>query len=130
MKKTLFLSIKIIFYGIVLPFKMWQFSKSKLMSKSDEGSIINLIDEDYIFTSWLDMAIDALIFILYPIGIISVLSIFIFTDVSYYAFLALLPLYFSTMMISFARELGGSFMLLHLNVNKIIDLIDNKIETK
>ena len=48
----------------------------------------------------------------------------IFTKVSYFAFLALIPLYFITLIISFARELGGSFMLLHLNVKKIRNILE------
>ena len=125
MKKTLLFSIKIIFFGFILPFRIWQFSKNKLMSKADTKSITNLLDEDYIATSWFDWMIDAIIFIMYPIGILIVIMVSIFTDASYLALLALIPLYFISLIISFARELGGSFMLLHLNVKKIRNLLEN-----
>ena len=125
MKNTLLFSIKIILFGIILPFRIWQFSKDKLKSKADTKSITNLLDKDYIATSWLDWVTDAIIFIIYPIGILIVIMVSIFTDASYWAFLALIPLYFISLIISFARELGGSFMLLHLNVKKIRDLLEN-----
>ena len=123
-------SFKIIFSGIILPFRIWQFSKEKLISKADTKSITNLLDEDYIATSWFDWMIDAIIFIMYPIGILIVILVSIFTSISYFALLALIPLYFITLIISFARELGGSFMLLHLNVKKIRILVGgNKSES-
>ena len=125
MKKTLLFSIKIILFGIILPFRIWQFSKDKLISKADTKSITNLLDKDYIATSWLDWVTDAIIFIIYPIGILIVIMVSIFTDASYWAFLALIPLYFISLIISFTRELGGSFMLLHLNVKKIRNLLEN-----
>ena len=124
MKNTLLFAIKIILFGIILPFRIWQFSKEKLMSKADTKSITNLLDEDYIATSWFDWMIDAIIFIMYPIGILIVILVSIFTSISYFALLALIPLYFITLIISFARELGGSFMLLHLNVKKIRNLLE------
>ena len=130
MKNTLLFSIKIILFGIILPFRIWQFSKDKLISKADTKSITNLLDKDYIATSWLDLVTDAIIFIIYPIGILIVIMVSIFTDISYWAFLALIPLYFISLLISFARELGGSFMLLHLNVQKIRNLLkENKSES-
>ena len=95
------------------------------MSKADTKSITNLLDDDYIATSWFDLMIDAIIFIMYPIGLLIVIIVSIFTKVSYLALLALIPLYFITLIISFARELGGSFMLLHLNVKKIRNLLEN-----
>ena len=130
MKNTLLFSIKIILFGIILPFRIWQFSKDKLISKADTKSITNLLDKDYIATSWLDWVTDAIIFIIYPIGILIVIMVSIFTDASYWAFLALIPLYFISLIISFARELGGSFMLLHLNVQKIRNLLkENESES-
>ena len=130
MKKTILFSIKIILYGIILPFRIWQFSKNKLMSKADTKSITNLLDDDYIATSWFDLMIDAIIFIMYPIGLLIVIMIAIFGfDILYKKFIFLLlasiVLYFITLIISFARELGGSFMLLHLNVKKIRNLLEN-----
>ena len=95
-----------------------------MMSIADTKSITNLLDEDYIATSWFDWMIDAIIFIMYPIGLLIVIMVSIFTDISYWAFLALIPLYFISLLISFARELGGSFMLLHLNVKKIRNLLE------
>ena len=130
MKKSLLFSIKIIFFGLILPFRIWQFSKNKLMSKADTKSITNLLDEDYIATSWFDWMIDAIIFIMYPIGLLMVIMFAIFgIDILYKKFIFLLlasiVLYFITLIISFARELGGSFMLLHLNVKKIRNLLEN-----
>ena len=130
MKNTLLFSIKIILFGIILPFRIWQFSKGKLISKADTKSITDLLDEDYIATSWLDWMIDAIIFIMYPIGLLIVIMFAIFgIDVLYKKFIFLLlasiVLYFITLIISFARELGGSFMLLHLNVKKIRNLLEN-----
>ena len=124
MLKTIKFSLRILFSGIILPFRIWQFSKDKLISKADTKSITNLLDKDYIATSWLDLVTDAIIFIIYPIGILIVIMVSIFTDISYWAFLALIPLYFISLLISFARELGGSFMLLHLNVKKIRNLLE------
>ena len=129
MKKTILFSIKIILYGIILPFRIWQFSKNKLMSKADTKSITNLLDDDYIATSWFDLMIDAIIFIMYPIGLLIVIMVAIFGfDILYKKFIFLLlasiVLYFITLIISFARELGGSFMLLHLNVKKIRNLLE------
>ena len=108
----------------MLPFKIWQFSKEKLFSKADSKSITSLLDEDYIATSWFDWMIDAIIFLMYPIGLLIIVMVSIFTKVSYFAFFALIPLYFITLIISFARELGGSFMLLHLNVKNIRNIIE------
>ena len=130
MKKTLLFSIKIIFFGFILPFRIWQFSKNKLMSKADTKSITNLLDDDYIATSLFDLMIDAIIVIMYPIGLLIVIMVAIFGfDILYKKFIFLLlasiVLYFITLIISFARELGGSFMLLHLNVKKIRDLLEN-----
>ena len=119
-------SFKIIFFGIILPFRIWQFSKEKLISKADTKSITNLLDKDYIATSWLDWVTDAIIFIIYPIGILIVIMVSIFTDISYWAFLALIPLYFISLIISFTRELGGSFMLLHMNVKRIKKTLEER----
>ena len=134
MKKTLLFSIKIIFFGFILPFRIWQFSKNKLMSKADTKSITNLLDDDYIATSWFDLMIDAIIFIMYPIGLLIVIMVAIFgIDILYKKFIFLLlasiVLYFITLIISFARELGGSFMLLHLNVKKIRNLLEDSEST-
>ena len=125
MKKSFIFSLKILLFGIILPFKIWQFSKEKLFSKADSKSITSLLDEDYIATSWFDWMIDAIIFLMYPIGLLIIVMVSIFTKVSYFSFFALIPLYFITLIISFTRELGGSFMLLHLNVKKIRNLLEN-----
>ena len=119
MKKSIIFSLKIIFFGLVLPIKIWQFSKKKLLNNAGRDSISSLLDEDYIATSWLDLMIDSIILLIYPVGLLIVVIVSILTEASYFAFLALIPLYFSILLISFARELGGSFMLLHLNVKKI-----------
>ena len=129
MKKPFIFSLKILLFGIILPFRIWQFSKNKLMSKADTKSITNLLDDDYIATSWFDLMIDAIIFIMYPIGSLIVIMVAIFGfDILYKKFIFLLlasiVLYFITLIISFARELGGSFMLLHLNVKKIRHILE------
>ena len=134
MKKSFIFSLKILLFGIILPFRIWQFSKNKLMSKADTKSITNLLDDDYIATSWFDLMIDAIIFIMYPIGLLIVIMFAIFgIDVLYKKFIFLLiasiVLYFITLIISFARELGGSFMLLHLNVKKIRNLLEDNEST-
>ena len=130
MKDTLIFSIKIILFGIILPFKIWQFSKEKLFSKADSKSITSLLDEEYIATSWFDWMIDAIIFLLYPIGSFVVVIVVAGAIVTkgfpfFFLILALIPLYFMPLILSFARELGGSFMLLHLNVKKIRNLLEN-----
>ena len=134
MKKSFIFSLKILLFGIILPFRIWQFSKEKLISKADTKSITNLLDEDYIATSWLDWMIDAIIFIMYPIGLLIVIMFAIYgIDILYKKFIFLLlasiVLYFITLIISFARELGGSFMLLHLNVKKIRNLLEDSEST-
>ena len=130
MKKPFIFSLKILLFGIILPFRIWQFSKEKLITKADTNSITDLLDTDYIATSWFDWMIDAIIFIMYPIGLLIVIMVAIFgIDILYKKFIFLLlasiVLYFITLIISFARELGGSFMLLHLNVKKIRNLLEN-----
>ena len=67
MKKYLF-AIKILLFGFILPFRIWQFSKEKLFSKADSKAITSLLDEEYIATSWFDWMIDAIILLMYPIG--------------------------------------------------------------
>ena len=124
MSKAFIFSLRIIFSGILLPFRIWQFSKEKLISKSENNSVKSLLDEDYIVTSWFDWMIDAIIFLLYPIGLFVVVIVVVGAIVTkgfpfFFLILALIPLYFIPLILSFARELGGSFMLLHLNVKKI-----------
>ena len=123
MIKAFIFSLRIIFSGLLLPFRIWQFSKEKLLNNIDTNSIKSLLDEDYIVTSWLDWWVDAIIFLIYPIGLFVVLlgvTIGIsFTKYSFFGIFVLIPLYFIPFIISFARELGGSFMLLHMNVKKI-----------
>ena len=129
MSQAFIFSFRIIFSGILLPFRIWQFSKEKLISKSENNSVKSLLDEDYIVTSWLDWMIDAVIFLLYPIGfLLVVIGIVVgsfWTKFSFFGILVLMPLYFIPLILSFARELGGSFMLLHLNVKKIRNLLAN-----
>ena len=91
MKKSFIFSLKILLFGIILPFRIWQFSKNKLMSKADTKSITKLLDDDYIATSWFDLMIDAIIFIMYPIGLLIVIMIAIFGfDILYKKFIFLL----------------------------------------
>ena len=124
MSQAFIFSLRIIFSGILLPFRIWQFSKEKLITKSENNSVKSLLDKDYIVTSWFDWMIDAIIFLLYPIGSFVVVIVMVGAIVTkgfpfFFLILALIPLYFIPMILSFARELGGSFMLLHLNVKKI-----------
>ena len=130
MLKTIKFSLRILFSGIILPFRIWQFSKEKLLSKTEIKSIKSLLDEDYIVTSWLDWMIDAIIVLIYPIGLIFVLiGVLIgsfFTTFSFFGILVLVPLYFIPLILSFARELGGSFMLLHMNVKRIRKTLEVK----
>ena len=128
MKKTFIFSFRIIFSGIILPFRIWHFSKEKLLSKVGNNSVKSLLDKDYIVTSWFDLMIDAIIFLLYPIGLFIVvigvvLGSFI-TKFAFFGIIAFIPLYFLPLILSFARELGGSFMLLHLNVKRIRNLLE------
>ena len=129
MRQAFIFSLRIIFSGILLPFRIWQFSKEKLISNSENNSVKSLLDEDYIVTSWFDWMIDAIIFLLYPIGLFVVVMGVVVAIVTkgfpfFFLILALIPLYFMPLILSFARELGGSFMLLHLNVKKIRNLLE------
>ena len=131
MRQAFIFSARIIFSGIILPFRIWQFSKEKLISNSENNSVKSLLDEDYIVTSWFDWMIDAIIFLLYPIGLFVVVIVVVVAIVTkgfpfFFLILALIPLYFIPLILSFARELGGSFMLLHLNVKKIRNLLEEK----
>ena len=130
MSQAFIFSLRIIFSGILLPFRIWQFSKEKLITKSENNSVKSLLDKDYIVTSWFDWMIDAIIFLLYPIGSFVVVIVVVGAIVTkgfpfFFLILALIPLYFMPLILSFARELGGSFMLLHLNVKKIRNLLEN-----
>ena len=130
MSQAFIFSLRIIFSGILLPFRIWQFSKEKLITKSENNSVKSLLDKDYIVTSWFDWMIDAIIFLLYPIGSFVVVIVMVGAIVTkgfpfFFLILALIPLYFMPLILSFARELGGSFMLLHLNVKKIRNLLEN-----
>ena len=128
MRQAFIFSLRIIFSGILLPFRIWQFSKEKLISKSENISVKSLLDEDYIVTSWFNWMIDAIIFLLYPISlfvvVIGVVVGAFVTKFSIFGVFALIPLYFIPLILSFVRELGGSFMLLHLNVKKIRNLLE------
>ena len=131
MRQAFIFSLRIIFSGILLPFRIWQFSKEKLISKSDNNSVKSLLDEDYIVTSWFDWMIDAIIFLLYPIGLFVVVIVVVGAIVTkgfpfFFLILALIPLYFIPLILSFVRELGGSFMLLHMNVKRIRETIEDR----
>ena len=130
MSQAFTFSLRIMFSGILLPFRIWQFSKEKLLSKAGNNSVRSLLDEDYIVTSWFDWMIDAIIFLMYPIGLfcvlIGVVAGSFITKFSYFGILALVPLYFIPLILSFARELGGSFMLLHMNVKRIRKTLEER----
>ena len=123
MKLAIYLAIKIILFGFVLPYKIWNLSKQKLLNNSRTESIDSLLENDYIVTSWLDLMIDSVIFIIYPLGLIALIIGAIFTDIK--VLLGIIPLYFISLIISFSRELGGSFMLLYINIKKIRQLIED-----
>ena len=123
MKLAIYLAIKIILFGFVLPYKIWNLSKQKLLNNSRTESIDSLLENDYIVTSWLDLMIDSVIFIIYPLGLIALIIGAIFTDIK--VLLGIIPLYFISLIISFSREMGGSFMLLYINIKKIRQLIED-----
>ena len=131
MLKAIKFSLRILFSGIILPFRIWQFSKNKLLSKAEINSVKSLLDDDYIVTSWFDWTVDAIIFLVYPLGLIInligvLLGSLLWTKFSLFGLFALIPLYFIPLMLSFARELGGSFMLLHMNVKRIRKTIEKE----
>ena len=130
MLQAITFSLRILISSIILPFRIWQFSKDKLLGQAGNNSIKSLLDDDYIVTSWFDWAIDAIIFLIYPIGLFIVsgvlLGILLFSKFSLFGLFALIPLYFLPLVLSFARELGGSFMLLHMNVKRIRKTLEEK----
>ena len=130
MLKTIKFSLRILFSGIILPFRIWQFSKDKLLSKAEIKSVKILLDDDYIVTSWFDWTVDAIIFLVYPIGFIilsgALLGSLLWTKFSLFGLFALIPLYFIPLILSFVRELGGSFMLLHMNVKRIRKTLEER----
>ena len=107
----------ILFFGFILPFKIWKLSMIRLIDKNN-GSFDDLLDNQYVATSWLDWVVDSIIFLMYPFGLILIILAIILIQEFFIIFL-IIPLYFSTLLISFARELGGSFMLLHINIKDI-----------
>ena len=110
-------SLKIIFYGLKLPYIVWLKSQKKL---NDYESIKfnEQLDNEYIVTNWLNWVVDSIIFLTYPLGILLILSILIITG-KFAVLFGFIPLYFFTIFISYIRELGGSLMLLHMNVRNI-----------
>jgi len=117
MKKALFTSISIMIFGLKLPFVVWKKSKIKI-SEYKFKSHEDMLDDEYIVTSWLDWAIDSIILLTYPIGVMLIVSILIASQKVLVIF-GLVPIYFLPIFISFIRELGGSLMLLHMNVRGI-----------
>ena len=107
----------ILFFGFILPFKIWKLSMKRLIDKNN-GSFDDLLDNQYVATSWLDWVVDSIIFLLYPLGFILIILALGFTQ-DLFITIAIIPLYFSILLISFTRELGGSFMLLHINIKDI-----------
>ena len=110
-------SIILVLFGLRLPFVVWTKSKQKL-SLYPHLNHEEILDDEYIVTSWLDWMIDCVIFFTYPLGLLIVLIILIATKAIPVLF-AFIPIYFFPLFISFMRELGGSLMLLHMNVRKI-----------
>ncbi len=109
-----------------LPIRIWLNSKNKLIAQHGrEESIYDVLDDEYMATNWLDWAVDCAIFMIYPFGLSVIIIAILFTQ-NFYILLGIIPLYFSTIFISIVRELGGSLMLLHINVKKIEKYIKNK----
>ena len=117
MKKSFISSLKIIFFGLRLPFFIWLKSQKKL-SQYESNKFNEQLDDEYIVTSWLNWIVDSVIFLIYPLGILLTLSILAITG-KFAVLFAFIPLYFSTLFVSYIRELGGSLMLLHMNVREI-----------
>ena len=124
MLNTIKTALGILFFGFILPFKIWKLSMKRLVDKN-KGSFDDLLDNQYIATSWLDWSVDSIIFLLYPLGFIFIILALGFTQNLFFT-IAIIPLYFSTLLISFARELGGSFMLLHINIKDIKKSLNKK----
>ena len=109
-----------------LPIRIWLNSKKKLISQyGREENIYEVLDDEYMATNWLDWAVDCAIFMIYPFGSLVIIIAIVFTQ-NFLILIGIIPLYFSTIFISVARELGGSLMLLHINVKKIEKYIKNK----
>ena len=117
MKQAFLNAFSLIFFGFKLPYFVWKQSKKKL-SEYTHKSHEEMLDHEYIVTSWLDWAIDCIIFLIYPFCLIVIISIAIFTK-KIAVLLGLIPIYFFPTFISYVRELGGSLMLLHLNIRAI-----------
>ncbi len=124
MFKAILLAFRIIFFSFLLPYNIWNFSKEKIL-KIGNNSISNMLDEEYVMTSWMDLFFDAIIFLLYPIGLFFILMAIVFGK-SFFILLILIPIYLFPLFLSFIRELGGSFMLLHMNVKRIKRNLDDK----
>ena len=117
MKKAFISSLNILFFGLSLPFFIWHKSQKKL-SQYESNKFNEQLDDEYIVTSWLNWIVDSIIFLIYPLGILLTLSILAITG-KFAVLFAFIPLYFSTLFVSYIRELGGSLMLLHMNVREI-----------
>ena len=124
MLKAITTATSIILFGFILPFKIWKLSMNRLISKN-KTRMDDLLDNQYIATSWLDWFFDSIIFLLYPFGLILISITIIFTQ-KFLTVIVAIPLYFSTLFISFIRELGGSFMLLHINIKDIKKIIKER----
>ena len=115
---------QILIIGLLrLPYKIWSASKDKLINQYNRNeNIYQMLDDEYIATNWLDWVVDCVIFLIYPFGLLIITLVIVFAEPDFPKFvilIALIPLYFSTLFISVVRELGGSFMLLHINVKKL-----------
>ena len=117
MKKAFLTSFSLLLFGLKLPFVVWIKSKQKLSSYNHTNHE-NILDDEYIVTSWLDWLIDCIIFFTYPLGLFIILIVTVTTK-TLPVLLGFIPIYFSPLFISFMRELGGSLMLLHMNVRGI-----------
>lgn len=117
MIKAFKISFSIIFFGFKLPFVLWLNSKQKLSSYKYKDHE-DMLDNEYLVTSWLDWFIDCIIYFTYPFGLMFIIILLISTK-TMPVLIGIIPIYFSPLFISFMRELGGSLMLLHMNVRGI-----------
>tara|TARA_Y100001960_G_C14407201_1_gene696398 strand:- start:59 stop:436 length:378 start_codon:yes stop_codon:yes gene_type:complete len=117
MKQAITTALSLIIFGFKLPYIVWNKSKIKLSNYKYKNHE-DILDHEYIVTSWLDWAIDCVIFLSYPCAGSVIIITTVFTQ-TLPVLLGFIPIYFAPIFISYIRELGGSLMLLHLNVRGI-----------
>ena len=75
MKNAFKTSLSLLFFGFKLPNVVWLKSKNKL-SSYNYNRHEDILDDEYIVTSWLDWFIDCIIFLTYPLGLLLILIIY------------------------------------------------------